>query len=155
METLKDTWGIHVRQTELILGYLSHEQLIIQPERGGRTIGAILAHLVNNRLDWIEPIAPALVDDLNRIAKTQNTDLLLIQDEYQKSAHVVMRLIDISQKSKGKIKGFDGTISTFIAYLIAHEWYHIGEIGMILGQVGQAIPKNKAYDLWDWREKYY
>lgn len=155
MDMLRGTWEIHTRQTELVLGYLSHEQLSLASENDDRTIGARLANLINNRLNWLESIAPALTDGLVEISPDQGADLVLIQEEYGKTSNAVDRLIGLSQRTGGKLKGFDGTISTFIGYLIAYEWYHIGEIGAILGQVGQPIPKNKAYDLWDWRETNY
>ncbi len=154
-DMLKGTWEIHVRQTELMLGYLSNEQLAIKPEGSGRSIGAVLVHLVNNRIDWLEPIAPALMEGIVKVSQDQKTELLAIQETYIQTSAAVGRLIGQSMKFGGKVKGFQGNINTFIGYLIAHEWYHIGEIGVILGQMVQAIPKNKAYDLWDWRDVNY
>lgn len=50
----------------------------------------------------------------------------------------------------GKIKGFRPHASAFLGYLVAHESYHQGEIGLILGQAGLPLDKKVAYGMWEW-----
>ena len=50
----------------------------------------------------------------------------------------------------GKVKSFKRSPETFLGYLIAHEGYHQGEIGMVLAQTGHRLPKEVAYGIWEW-----
>ncbi|MDQ6694251.1 MAG: hypothetical protein M3014_07495 [Chloroflexota bacterium] len=52
--------------------------------------------------------------------------------------------------SGGKIKGFKPHAVAFLGYMIAHESYHHGEIGLLLGQMGHPLDKKVAYGLWKW-----
>lgn len=51
---------------------------------------------------------------------------------------------------RGKISGFRGAPAVFVAYLVAHEAYHWGEVGALLAQQGTRLPRELAYGLWDW-----
>ena len=37
--------------------------------------------------------------------------------------------------------------------LIAHEFYHFGEIGILLGETGVKMDAHVVYGLWEWKEK--
>ena len=41
-------------------------------------------------------------------------------------------------------------LAVFVAYLVAHEAYHWGEVGVLLAQQGERLPRELAYGLWDW-----
>ncbi len=40
----------------------------------------------------------------------------------------------------GKVKGARPHAMGFFGYLLAHEWYHLGELCMTLGQAGYPLP---------------
>ena len=40
--------------------------------------------------------------------------------------------------------------STICGYLIAHESYHHGEIGVALAQLGHPLDKKAAFGMWEW-----
>ena len=52
--------------------------------------------------------------------------------------------------ARGKVSGFRGAPTVFVAYLVAHEAYHWGEVGALLAQQGERLPQELAYGLWDW-----
>ena len=53
----------------------------------------------------------------------------------------------------GKIKEGKPHPAGFFSYFIAHEWYHIGEIGMTLTQAGYPLDEKVSYGLWDWSKR--
>ena len=50
----------------------------------------------------------------------------------------------------GKIKGFKPHPQAFTGYLIAHESFHQGEIGVALHQSGRPLDKKTAFGMWEW-----
>jgi hypothetical protein len=50
----------------------------------------------------------------------------------------------------GKIKGFKPHPHAFASYLIAHEHYRLGEIGVALTQSGYPLDKKTAFGMWEW-----
>jgi hypothetical protein len=50
----------------------------------------------------------------------------------------------------GKIKDFKPHPMGCFGYFIAHEWYHIGEIGITLAQAGYPLDDKVAYGIWEW-----
>ncbi len=56
----------------------------------------------------------------------------------------------ILARARGKVSGFRGAPTVFVAYLVAHEAYHWGEVGALLAQQGERLPRELAYGLWDW-----
>ena len=53
-------------------------------------------------------------------------------------------------KHKGTIKGFKPHVPAFLGYLIAHESYHHGEIGIALNEIGYPLDRKTAFGLWEW-----
>jgi uncharacterized damage-inducible protein DinB len=116
-----------------------------------RSVGAILAHLHHNRLAWLEPAAPDLRAGLVKVDKAGTTDTAVLQFALQSSAEAITTLLVRSLAAGGKVKGFGGQAAAFFGYLVAHESYHHGEIGLILGQAGFALDNQMAYGLWNWK----
>ena len=50
----------------------------------------------------------------------------------------------------GKIKGYNPHLTVFLGYLIAHESYHHGEIGIALNEIGYPLDRKTAFGLWEW-----
>jgi uncharacterized damage-inducible protein DinB len=40
--------------------------------------------------------------------------------------------------------------AVFLGYLIAHESFHQGDIGVRLTEGGHSIPQKVAYGMWEW-----
>ncbi len=50
----------------------------------------------------------------------------------------------------GKVKGFKPHAAAFAGYLIAHEGYHLGEIGVALQQSGHPLDRKTAFGMREW-----
>lgn len=117
----------------------------------GRSVGAILAHLHHNRMAWLEPAAPDLMAGLTKVSKEQSTDTAVLLAALQTSGDAIAALLVRSLETDGNVKGFGGQAAYFLGYLVAHDSYHHGEIGIILSQAGYPQDKESAYSLWNWR----
>ncbi len=68
-------------------------------------------------------------------------------------AHIHMETLIKQGIAAGKIKGFKPHPAAFLGYAIAHEAYHVGEIGMTLKQSGRALDEKVAYGIWEWGKR--
>jgi uncharacterized damage-inducible protein DinB len=59
-------------------------------------------------------------------------------------------LISRALDGDGRIKGFRPDVAAFIAYLIAHDAHHRGQIAMLARQVGHALPSRVMFGMWEW-----
>ncbi len=143
------TWQTHCQHTQTFTGGLPPEGLAATLGTG-RTAGAMLAHLHNNRLDWLQPAAPDLAQNLAKIPKEQTGDPALLLASLTASGAAVATLLARSLET-GKVKAFSGTPTAFLAYLIAHEYYHFGEVGILLGAAGIKLGNTVAYGIWEWK----
>jgi uncharacterized damage-inducible protein DinB len=149
-EQVLDTWRIHNRITLYVLDAISPEALGGVSASKGRTVGAQFAHMHNNRIAWLEAAAPDLTEGLAKIDKASAGDREMLREALEGSGNAVGALLGRGIEAGGKIKGFKPHAVAFMAYLIAHESYHQGEIGMILNQSGHALDKKTAYGMWEW-----
>jgi len=149
-DPIVEAWQTHCRLSHDFLNHISAEGLEAKLGRG-RSVGAIIAHMHNNRLAWLEPGAPDLYAGQSKIKREQTGDKAVLLDSLAASGTAVADWLARSLENGGKVKGFGGQAASFLGYLVAHESYHHGEIGLILGQAGFPLDKTAAYGLWRWR----
>ena len=119
------------------------------PKVKGRSVAEQFAHIHNVRLMWLKAGAPELLEGLEKIEKEQAVERHNLRRSLDASGKAIGTLIKNGIEA-GKIKGFKPHPTAFMGYLIAHESYHHGEIGMILSQSGVALDKKIAYGMWEW-----
>lgn len=148
---LLDTWNIHNRIILYILDALTPNALAGVPAGKGRSVGQILAHMHNVRLMWLDAAAPDLMTGLEKIPtrKKDSVTLVLLRESLEASRQAMETLFKRGFES-GKIKGFKPHPAAAFGYFLAHEWYHLGETGMTLGQAGFPLDDKTAYGMWEW-----
>lgn len=147
-EQLLETWQIHSRINLYILEAITPEALFLKPDKG-RTVGAMFAHLHNVRLLWLQSAAPHLLTGLSKIDKDNNPDKTTLQNHLAASAQAIETMLATGLEA-GRIKGFKPHPPAFLGYLISHEAYHHGEIGMVLTQVGHPLERKVSFGIWEW-----
>ncbi len=147
---LVETWNIHNRIHIYVLDALQREALAGVSLSKGRTVGEEFAHIHNVRLDWLKPAAPELFEGLNKIDKETANDKALLKKSLKQSGDAIAALITAAVEKGGRVKGFKPHVTAFVGYLISHESYHRGEIGMILNQAGHPLDKKTSYGMWEW-----
>jgi uncharacterized damage-inducible protein DinB len=148
-EQLLDTWNIHNRVNLYVLDAIAPEALGGVSTSRGRSTGEQFAHIHNVRLMWLKSAAPELLEGLEKIERDQAGDKELLQRSLDASGRAIEVLLRQGLE-KGRIKGFQPHAAAFLGYLISHESYHRGEIGIILTQSGHPLDKKVAYGMWEW-----
>ncbi len=108
------------------------------PGGKGRTVAGIVVHIHNVRMMWLKgpKAAEPLTVEAAKAALTESHDAVV--------AAVTPLLPD------GKFPGFGSHATAFIAYLIAHDSHHRGQIAMQCRLLGHPLSKSANFGLWEW-----
>ncbi|MDL1897679.1 hypothetical protein FBQ82_15565 [Anaerolineae bacterium CFX7] len=147
---LVETWNIHNRIHLYVLDALKPDALAGAALSKGRSVGQQFAHIHNVRLAWLNASAPELMKGLKKIEKEAEKDKARLKKSLDESGEAIAALIEKSGAANGKVKGFKPHVTAFVGYLISHESYHRGEIGILLTQSGNPLDKKTAYGMWEW-----
>ncbi len=154
-EQVLEAWDTHTQMFFLLFDAIEPAAFAGKPTgMSGRSIGNIYAHLNNQRMDWMKVSAPDLLDGLIRIpVKTKAERESITKDQLRPALEksvAAMRVMFANALDKGKLKGQKTPILTMYSYMIAHEWYHIGEIGMTLNEAGFKLDEQSSWGIWAW-----
>lgn len=123
------------------------------PGEKGRNIAQIVAHIHNVRHMWLAVTAPGMTvpDKLNRDKCTKKQ----AQSALKKSAKCMVEVIRLAAETPdGRVKDFRPDVVGFLAYAITHEAHHRGQICMLARELGQALPKEVHYGMWEWAKRW-
>ena len=151
MSDLVESWQIAGRITTYVLQAVDADVLTDKLEPRGWTVGQHFMHLHNNRREWLAGYAD-LQAALTKIPKDRAGDKAALQAALEQSAQVVAQMLERAIE-KGKVSGFKRSPAAFVGYLVAHEAYHLSEIGVILAENGHRLPKEVAWGMWEWDKR--
>jgi len=124
----------------------------------GRTIADIFSHVHNMRCKWLRLSAPHLKRPkrLNRANCTPKQ----MQRALAESALLCSEMLEQALASPGKVKFFlrDGWArpwkpnTQMLAYMIAHEAHHRGQVCMLAHQLGFRLPVTVGAGMWNWEK---
>ncbi len=156
IEQLLDTWDIHCRINSFLLDAIPPEALSSTASNGGRSVSAIFAHMHGVRVQWAKAVSPLHAEGLNTIPTRTKKDKAALMHDLLREAHAAsaaaVRVILGEGFSSGKLKNYKPHPAAFMSYLISHESYHRGEIGIILAQAGHPLDDKIAHAMWDWNK---
>ena len=121
------------------------------PVGKGRTIRAIVAHVHNVRHMWLvvsdkETPAPEKLD-------RHSATLEQAREALAASGKAIEALLRKSLAAGGHVKDFKPDVAGFLAYSIAHEAHHRGQICMLARMLGHPLPQKVGYGMWEWRQR--
>jgi len=148
-EQLLETWRIHSRIAIYVLSAIAPDAFISPKPAKGRHFAEMFAHIHNTRLMWLQSAAPDLLEGVAKIEKRHPLDPGELKVALTASGHAIEMLLQ-SGLAAGRIKGFKPHAPAFLGYMIAHESYHQGEIGIALAQAGYPLDKKTAFGMWEW-----
>jgi uncharacterized damage-inducible protein DinB len=126
-----------------------------------RTVRTIAAHLHNSRCSWIKTLgrehgvrAPLRVDR-RKVSRAQLAAAL------QRSSQGMEALLELGFAAGGTLPPSNGyvwrnlplDVGHVLAYFVAHEAHHRGQIVMLARQLDQRLPPAVTNGLWWWSRK--
>jgi uncharacterized damage-inducible protein DinB len=154
---LIETIAVNDRINQLILENLDSRAWTAKPGSNARSIAAIFTHMHNMRRKWVRLSAPhlKLPAQLDRNHCSQReAQTALAQSAKLCSAMVSEGLLG----REGRVKHFvrDGwgqpwpAGAAMVAYMIAHEAHHRGQVCMLAHQLGFPLPVKVRSGMWVW-----
>jgi len=159
---LLETFTANDAMNQLLIEHLDPRAWRARPPaldgRGGRTIGAIFAHLHACRLNWLRRSAPHLERpapvDPRRCTRAQAAAALrrsarqcgvMLADAL--SSGPDRRVTHFSRDSWMPVWPAGGSM---FCYMFAHEAHHRGQVLLLAHQLGYRIPPGNAAGIWQW-----
>ena len=110
----------------------------------------MFGHIHNVRLMWLESAGPDLMSGLVKIDRADSPDKGGLGAALDASGRAIEALLASALAAGGKVKGFKPHAAAFLGYLISHEAYHHGEIGIELSRCCFPLDKKAAFGMWEW-----
>jgi uncharacterized damage-inducible protein DinB len=149
---VRATWRTSSRVTAFLIESLPDEVWRAAiPGAPRRTVQMLAGHLHNARCMWVHMIGrrhglavPRRVDR-RRVTRRQLLPALA------RSARAMDALLQVGLANGGHLVGFSPPeVTHFLAYHVAHEGHHRGQIVMLARQLGHRLPAEVTNGLWQW-----
>lgn len=144
----REAWLVNHRVNALLLNAVGEEGLDCSYAARARNVRKVFVHLHNQRLNWLGAILkhPPVIPKLkSREAHT----VAHLKEALESSAQAMAALMERIAR-KGKVRGFERSPASFLAFALAHEAHHRGQVILALRLAGKPIPREALAGLWDW-----
>ena len=161
-DTILDTWRTSHRVTVFLIEHLPPGLWAAAvPGAPRRTIRMIAGHLHNARCMWIRTLGSELgvpvplVVDRRRVGRRELVPAL------RRSSQGILRLLTAGCAAGGRIpaastyvwRNLPLDVGHVLAYFVAHEAHHRGQIVMVARAMGQRLPSAVTDGLWQWTKR--
>ncbi len=159
-QSMAHAFAANERMNQLVLAHLDARAWRAEPPgvKKGRSIAAIFSHMHNIRRKWVRLSAPhlKLPPQLDRARCTPHDAAEALAD----SAARCCEMLGQALQPGGRVKSFlrDGWARPFppgagmLAYMIAHDAHHRGQVCMLASQLGFPLRGEAAYGIWSWEK---
>jgi uncharacterized damage-inducible protein DinB len=154
-EAVLATWRTSSRVTEFLIENLSDEVWRATiPGAPRRTVQMIGGHLHNCRCMWVKMLGKKQGQKVPRSVDRHRVTRRQLLPALGRSAEAVSRLLEFGLANGGRLPGFSPPdVTHFLAYHVAHEGHHRGQIVMVARQLGHRLPRDVTNGLWHWGKR--
>src|SRR5271157_1036151 len=136
------SFAIHNRIHLYLLDAVAPEVWDAPPPGGkGRTLAGLVSHIHGVRLMWLKAAGvktlPALLEKTATVAEAK--EALMASDA------AIREWLAPILDGNARISGFKPDAWAFVAYLIAHEAHHRGQMLLLARQLGHPVDKSTSY----------
>lgn len=157
--SIVESWCTNHRVTVFLFEHFPAEPWDARiPGAPRRKVRMIAGHLHNCRCMWVKMLGEkAGIEVPEKVDRYRVTRSGLIQ-ALGRSHRAVVRLIELAFEHDGRLPGASWSnlprdVVQLVAYLIAHEGHHRGQLVMLARQLGHRLPDEVAYGLWQWSRR--
>jgi len=156
---LLESYAVNDRINQLILEHLDPRAWRAKPpNRNGRTIAAIFAHMHNVRRKWLRLSAPhlKLPAQLDRTRCTPRQAAVALAESASRCSQMITEALGGTGTTKQFLR--DGWAkpwpagAAMCAYMITHDAHHRGQISMLAHQLGFSLPVKARAGMWNWEK---
>ena len=151
LDQIVEAWRINNRVNLLLIARISDEGLrCTLSTRGGRNVVRQFAHLHNNRIWHLQKRAKQLAEGAHLFETQDEPDRTTLTEALKDSEQRIEQLIHGVIEGAPGVRAIKRGIVPYVAYFIAHESHHRGNILLTLKQSGHALDRKTQYAIWDW-----
>lgn len=161
-ETILDTWRTSNRVTVYLVEHLPPE-LWTSPIPGAprRTIRMLGGHLHNARCMWIKTLGQELGVPVPRGVDRRKVGRRELATALGRSSLGILRLLALGLEHGGRIprastyvwRNLPLDVGHVLAYFVAHEAHHRGQIVLVARALGYRLPSTVTGGLWQWTRR--
>jgi uncharacterized damage-inducible protein DinB len=156
---LIDAWRTNQRVTSYLVESLpAGLWSMAVPGAPRRTVGALAAHIHNARCSWIKMMGARHGIAVPRSVDPRRVRPAELSRALSRSSRGLVALIRLGMARGGSVPGapwqnFPTDLAHFLAYFVAHEAHHRGQLCLIARQLGHRLPASVTNGLWQWKER--
>jgi len=148
--SLADTWHLNNRINLRLLDALTEDQLAATILPRGKAVTSYFVHLHMARFYWLERRARALAKTLEKISGG-TSDRETLRRALIASGNAMGQMFEEAERT-GSIKGTKLGPLGFLAYALAHEAHHRGQVLLHLKIAKLPLDRATSYSLWYWNK---
>ena len=147
VDALLHAYDTNDRINHFLIRAVPAEVWSVKPPKG-RDIASIVTHMHNVRLMWLKSAGKteAMPAKLEAAGLTPDTAIGALSE----SCAAMSAVLSSALATDGRIKGFKPDAASFLAYLLAHDAHHRGQISMLARQLGHPISQSAMFGRWEW-----
>jgi hypothetical protein len=116
-----------------------------------RTVQMVGGHLHNCRCMWVQMLGKRYGLAVPRRVDRRRVSRRQLLAALARSARAIGGLLEVGLANGGHLPGFSPPeVTHFLAYHVAHEGHHRGQIVMVARQLGHRLPAEVMDGLWQW-----
>jgi uncharacterized damage-inducible protein DinB len=161
-DTILNTWRTNNRVTVYLIEHLPAvlwETTV--PGAPRRTIRMIAGHLHNARCMWIKTLGQELGVTVPRSVDRRRVGRKELVEALDRSSRGILRLLSLGCEQGGRLppastylwRNLPLDVGHVLAYFVAHEAHHRGQIVMVARAVGCRLPLAVTGGLWQWTKR--
>jgi uncharacterized damage-inducible protein DinB len=161
-DTILDTWRTSNRVTVFLIEHLPPGLWATAvPGAPRRTIRMIAGHMHNARCMWIKTLGQELGIPVPRSVDRRRVGRRELVPALQRSSQGILRLLTLGCAEGGRIpaastyiwRNLPLDVGHVLAYFVAHEAHHRGQIVLVARALGQRLPVAVTGGLWQWTKR--